>query len=168
MEFAHISEVRSLIPHGTKVMALTATATTRVRQVILSSLDMRNSHLIVHVPNKVNIKYHVCPREAVKKMLHPIVTVVCSHGVDMDRTIIFCRTYQDTLEVFKTLICELGRRNASYLVPACDPERHKHRVCEKYDGSTASDNQSHIVESFTKADGAESGCCHHSVWDGIG
>ena len=48
----------------------------------------------------------------------------------------------------------LGKRNALYLVPACDTERHRYRVCEKYDGSTSSSNQKHIVQSFTQSDGA--------------
>ena len=104
------------IPLFHKVMALTATATSRVRWVILSSLDMHNSHLIIHVPNKINIKYHTLPQVAVEKILYRIVTAFSSHGVDADQTITFCRSYQDALDISKTLVCMLGRCNALYLV----------------------------------------------------
>ena len=53
LEFAHISEVRALIPPNTKLMALTATATAKIRKLIISSLDMGNCHLVICQPNKV-------------------------------------------------------------------------------------------------------------------
>ena len=59
VEFANISEVRSLIPKSTRIMALTATATVTMRRVILSTLDMNGCYLVIRDPNKINIKYSV-------------------------------------------------------------------------------------------------------------
>ena len=114
---------------------------------------------------KFNIEYHVFQQDAVEKMLHPIVMGICSHGLDTGRTIIFCRTYLDTLEIFKALICMLGRCNALYLVPVCNTKRHQH--ChwiglfgdfhngnfEHYQirsstGSTATENSTEVEHSF--------------------
>ena len=135
-------------------MALKATATARVRQLILSSLDMRDFHLVMREPNKFNIKYHVHPQDGIENMLLPIANALCVNGVHTERTIIFCRTYLDTSEIFKLLVCMLGRRNALYAshIPP-DTERSRHRLCEKLDGSTSSENQEHIVKSFTNPDG---------------
>ena len=152
LEFAHISEVRALIPPNTKLMALTATATAKIRKLIISSLDMGNCHLVICQPNKCNIKYYVYPQESIEKMLYPIVDGICKNGINADRTIIFCKTYLQVLDVFKTLICMLGRRNVLFATCA-STEKYQHRLCEKYDGSTSSDNQTHIVVSFTKPNG---------------
>ena len=68
----------------------------------------------------------------------------------------FCRTSLDTLNLFKTLVCMLGRQNALYAPHAAIHDSTamcRLRVCEKYDGSTSSENQQHIVESFTNVDG---------------
>ena len=75
-------------------------------------------------------------------MLLPIVNDICFNGIMADRTIIFCKTYLDTLEVFKNLVCMLGRHDA--LVSSSKSSR-PNRICEKY--------QKLIVESFTKPDG---------------
>lgn len=111
---------------------------------------------MIRVPNKLNIKYHVYPSVSVEKMLEPIVSDVASRNIKADRVIIFCRTYNDTLEVFKALVCMLGQRDALYAPPsvnASNVEKSKLRVCEKYDGATCNENQEHIIKSFTEADG---------------
>lgn len=113
-EFANISEVRSLVPHGTCLMALTATATAKTRHVIMSSLDMQGCHLVYKAPNKLNIKYHVHSPCNIEDMVLPVVDEISLRGVNANRSILFCRTYRDTLEVYKTLVCMLGRRNSLY------------------------------------------------------
>ena len=110
---------------------------------------MKNYHLIICNPNKCNIKYLVYPKKSIEGMLLPIVNDICLNGIMADRTIIFCKTYLDTLEVFKNLVCMLGRHDALVSSKSSRPNR----ICEKYDGSTCSANQKLIVESFTKPDG---------------
>ena len=89
-EFSKISEVRSLIPCTANLMALTATATAKTRQMIVSSLDMKGCHFVVRVPNKPNIKYFVCSPDSAEEMLCPIVEDICMRNVQADRAIIFC------------------------------------------------------------------------------
>ena len=134
-------------------MALTATATVTMRRVILSTLDMKGCYLVIRDPNKINIKYSVLKQGCLDDIILPIVDDLSSNGIKADRTIIFCRTYVDTLEVFKGLVCCLGRRDALYAPPSDCIPMNKLRMCEKYDGSTATDNQQHIVKSFTQVDG---------------
>jgi ATP-dependent DNA helicase RecQ len=151
-EFDNISEIRSLVPKNTRFMALTATATIKTRDVILSSLNMAKCHLIIQPPDKHNIKYYIFKQDDIDIMLQPIIDEVQLKGTNADRTIIFCRTYVDTLNVFKTLVCKLGRRNMLYSTNQV-VNKHYYRICEKYDGSTSTNNQNHIIESFTQDDG---------------
>ena len=58
-EFANISEVRSLVPAGVKIMALTATASKSSRKQIINTLCMEDVQVIAVTPNRANITYHV-------------------------------------------------------------------------------------------------------------
>ena len=53
------SEIRSILQSGTLMMALTATAVKRTKEIIIKSLAMRNPVTITVSPNKVNLKYCV-------------------------------------------------------------------------------------------------------------
>ena len=100
--------------------------------------------------------YFVCSPDSAEEMLRSIVKDICIRNIQADRAIIFCRTSLDTLNLFKTLVCMLGRQNALYAPHAAIHDSTamcRLRVCEKYDGSTSSENQQHIVESFTNVDG---------------
>ena len=55
VEFARLGEVRSLIPTNVKVMALTATATTRTMRVIFKRLCMDQVAIVYLPPTKKNI-----------------------------------------------------------------------------------------------------------------
>lgn len=86
-------------------------------------------------------------------MLFPIVNDICLHGINLERVIIFCQTYLDMLQVFKDLVCMLGRRNALLVQSDSNTDKCRLCLCEKCDGSTLSKNQEHVVKSFTQLDG---------------
>lgn len=52
-DFARLGEIRSLLSSGINVMALTATATSSTRYVVMKTLDMRDCHVIFRSPNKL-------------------------------------------------------------------------------------------------------------------
>ena len=54
-DFARISEIRSLLPKHTNVMALTATANVGTRKVVIKSLEMRDYYILSRNPNQLNI-----------------------------------------------------------------------------------------------------------------
>ena len=57
--FAHIQEIRSLLPSHTPVMALTVTAVKKTRDVILRTLGITKPIIITTSPNRTNISYAV-------------------------------------------------------------------------------------------------------------
>ncbi|SMN01674.1 ATP-dependent DNA helicase RecQ [uncultured Candidatus Thioglobus sp.] len=80
------------------------------------------------------------------EMLYPLLIDVCNNGTCSERCIIFCRTYDDTLYLFKLAVLFLNGRNALYI--------SKERVCDKYDASTAPDIKERVVQSFTQGNGS--------------
>eukprot|EP00731_Ephydatia_muelleri_P010824 Em0005g1410a len=72
-EFRQLGEIRSLIPPFTRVMALTATASTKTRQEVIHILGMRNPSINAISPHKSNIIYWVAERESVEKCLAPVI-----------------------------------------------------------------------------------------------
>ena len=59
--FAHIGDLRSLIPKHVNVLALTATATTETLSVVIERLSMHNVN-IVAIYTTISRQYHVCSK----------------------------------------------------------------------------------------------------------
>ncbi|SMN01872.1 ATP-dependent DNA helicase RecQ [uncultured Candidatus Thioglobus sp.] len=79
-------------------------------------------------------------------MLCPILYSLVMDGIKTERHLIFCRTYDDTLQLFRAAVLYLSERNALYF--------GGRRVCDKYDACTASQVQKSIVEGFTQSQGS--------------
>ena len=153
-EFAKISEIRSLLPPSTNIVAATATASVETQKKIVRLLEMSDCDIITKIPNKLNIKYVVLPKPDEETFLQPIISNICRHGVKTKRHLVFCRTYDDTLSLFKAAAVELGIHNALYSQPIVPKqEKSKFRLCDKYDACTSKGVKKNITESFTDEDG---------------
>ena len=67
-EYRQISKLRELLP-DVPVMALTATATTRVRTDIITHLKLRNPEVFVASFNRPNLTYRVVPKDQPAKQI---------------------------------------------------------------------------------------------------
>lgn len=76
VEFSHISEIRSLVPRNTNVMALTATANLGTREVVIKSLEMKGCFVLAQNPNKTNIYYEVAEKTDIDSVVKPIIAHV--------------------------------------------------------------------------------------------
>ena len=68
-EFSHLGEIRSIVPEGVRLMALTATATLSTRKYIIKNLSMQNPVVVYMTPAKDNIAYYVVEKEGVETFL---------------------------------------------------------------------------------------------------
>ncbi len=68
-----LGEVRSLIPSGVHLMALTATATVPTRQKVIRILGMKNPAVISRSPHKPNMVYWVGTKTTLEEMFHPVI-----------------------------------------------------------------------------------------------
>lgn len=110
-EFSHLGDVRSLVPETVRVMALTATATKSTRQAVVKVLKMVSPVIVSVSPNKPNIKYIVKSNVncSIEEAFAPLVEEFRQKRKGMDRTIIFCRTYDQCSRIYIFLAHRLGR-----------------------------------------------------------
>lgn len=106
-EYRQIATLRGRFPE-TPVMALTATATDRVREDIVSQLQLRNPSRFVASFNRGNLTYRVVARS---QPLNQILDVVKRH--DGESGIIYCASRNATERLAKRL-SEQGLRCAAY------------------------------------------------------
>jgi ATP-dependent DNA helicase RecQ len=85
-EYRQLADLRSLLPN-VPVMALTATATARVRDDIINHLHLCNPAIFVASFNRPNLSYHVAPKE---QPLRQILNFIAKH--EDDSGIIYCAT----------------------------------------------------------------------------
>ena len=65
MAYSQIGDLRSILPEGVHILALTATLTTTVFEAVKKRLSLNDPAVIGTSPNRANIKYHVEPKETV-------------------------------------------------------------------------------------------------------
>ena len=133
-EYQNIGEARSVMAQGVNVMALTATASPRTRQVIQDSLAMHNCRSIVKAPNRPNIRY------IVRRKPNNFDEILPSIVHSSDKCIVFCRTYDDAVSIHECIANALGDCLFVDGKPAC----------KIFSGSLHSDDKSRILCSFTQ------------------
>ena len=71
---SNISEIRSLVPKNTNIMALTATANLKTRATVIKALEMKGCCILSHNPNKLNLYYEVAPKPDIESAVCPTVS----------------------------------------------------------------------------------------------
>ena len=146
--FELTSEIRSLLPKNTNVMALTATANINTRKVVIRSLEMQSCYLMMKNPNQLNIKYSVLTKPSNPLVIiQPLLDNLKAGCMD-GKCLIFCRYYDDTNRMYELIALYLAKHDALFL-----PNDHPNCTCEKFDASTSPSVKKRIIESFTKRDG---------------
>ena len=151
-EYANISELRSIICKTVNMMALTATVTSKTRELIMGSLCMEEDTTFVlsKVPNKLNIRYSVKEKPSdIDLMVKPIVSNIMQYRDRSQKTIVFCRTYKEYTEVASSLVFHLCENDVFYV----ERNGSKIPVCEMYSASTDETVKDKILSSFVDPDG---------------
>lgn len=147
-DYSHLNEIRSIIPENVHVMALTATAMKATRRCIVRSLDMRKPSIIYVPPVKSNIYYAVAgkPEGGICEAFQPIVDHLVSNR-NMGRMIIFCKTYDDVINIHGFLKRKLGH---FFTEPRGSDDYVCYRVVDMYTHCTHESVKSKIIHQFTK------------------
>ena len=148
-DFARIGELRSIIPDGVNIMALTATASNSLRNGIMKTLGMRNAHVISISPNKRNIKYSVLNLETIDESFGPIADEIVEKQDGMDKVLIFCRTINDCSTLYFYFKKKLGSK---FTHPEGAPDISKYRRVEMFHSCTEPCVKDQIIQSFTSTE----------------
>ena len=107
--------IRATLEHGRNVMALTATATLSTQRKIMKSLEMHpNSHILSQMPIQTNIEYVVkdVGDQGLSFLTEPLAHDLLLKGVETTKTLIYCQSYKELLNVYRDLVlCLHGKEN---------------------------------------------------------
>ena len=95
---------------------------------------MIRCHEIIHLPNNPYIYYCALEKpDCCIDMLQPLKDDLCSNGINADRSIVFCETYEDSFILFQTSLY------------AYNSKQERGRLCDKFDGCTAESTKVRIL-----------------------
>lgn len=131
-------------------MALTATATKSSRRSICRILGMNRPAIFASIPNKPNIKYVVQEKSSsLQEIFLELVDELRIQRIKYERTIVFCRSYNDCAQIFIFLKKQLGKE---YTEPVGAPDLAQLRLVEMFNACTLPAVKNSIIEQFTKPD----------------
>lgn len=106
--FALIGELRSLIPSGVNIIALTATATLETLNVVTQRLSLVNPVLVALPAYRENIAYRVHTKTDVESFTTSLCSEISSRRMCFPKTIIYVRTYRDCIDMYMHIKHKLG------------------------------------------------------------
>ncbi|XP_068738681.1 uncharacterized protein [Montipora capricornis] len=114
-DFGSLSSLRSFCP-GVPLLAITGTATTKMRSSIRQQLAMGTDAVTINIsPNRANIRFAAIKtaKDDQLSYLGWMVDLIREQNLSTPKTIIFCGTMHDVAKVFGFLLAKLG--NAAYV-----------------------------------------------------
>ena len=124
-----IGEIRSLLPDQARIMALTATATEKLRKTASSIIGLRDEVVVSKSPCKNNIMYVVVESAAIEEVFMPIAKRLHEDRSSYPRTLIYCRSYTDCSNIYLSLKNFLGKHTTE---PAGAPDIPGFRLVDMY------------------------------------
>jgi len=92
-DLLRIKELRSLFAESVNILALTATATTTLRQDVSKLIGLKNEIVISVTPCKDNIRFATTSSTKMEDILEPVANKLMKETIHCTRMIIYCRTY---------------------------------------------------------------------------
>ena len=150
-EYGHLGEMRGLLNTSVNVMALTATATKQTRKDLCKSLCLLNPVMILESPEKSNIVYAVLKKVAdIEETFVSLAEEIRKNRRSTDKTIIFCRMYEETSHIHLYLKSVLGEEMTD---PIGYPDVSQFRLINRFTACTTPDVKYCIVKSFAQWNG---------------
>ncbi len=141
-----IGEVRSILPEGVHVMALTATASKTLRYSVSKTIGLQNPYVIVRCPCKANIVYSVGTFSDVSDTFQPMVQRLKEQRTKMPRVIIYCRRFEVCSDVYVLFRDHLG---INFTEPPDSPDTPGFRLVDMYTSVTDQYIKEEIIKLFT-------------------
>ncbi len=142
-----IGEVRSLLPGGMNIMALTATAVKTLRVTVSRTIGLQNPFVISLCPCQRNLVYAVGKfNSTVDSCLEPVICRLKDKRSKLPRVIIYCRTLQDCSDIYISFRNSLG---IHFTEPPGAPDITRFRLVEMYTSVTDCSIKDDIIRLFT-------------------
>ena len=107
-------------------------------------------YIVTESPNRPNIKYSVKAPTNIEEKFAPLVEEIRRMHVAMDRSIIFCRTYDDCSHIYMYLRSRLGAEGVD---PIGAPDLVRFRLVDMFTACTYPSVKDAILKAFINPDG---------------
>ncbi len=132
-------------------MALTAMATKQTRKSVCRTLGIVTPAVVLEVPNRPNIKYVVCANPGtLEEAFAPLVEEIRWKRTNMDRVIIYCRTYDSFSMIYMYMKSRLQKEMTE---PIGSRNLSRFRLVDMVSAGTTPDVKETILQSFCQVDG---------------
>ena len=128
-------------------MALTATATVKLRKEVASIISMKNELVVSVSPARANIAYAVRQMNTIQETFSTLVTVVAQEAISMPKIIIYCQSKDECANLY---IHFKNRLQEKFLYPSDAPDMPQYRMVDMYTSSTDPEVKGLIIEQFSK------------------
>ena len=128
-------------------MALTATATAQSRKEISRILGLQNPLVVAKSPFRSNIIYSVKEFVSIYQTFYPLVEVISNNGLQVPKTVIFCRKMDDCSELYAFFRHELKEK---FTFPTGAPDVPQFRMVNMFTSCIDPEIKDTILECFTK------------------
>jgi len=148
-----LGELNSLIPKGTQMMALTATATKATKLQIMEILKLtpKDTLIVQQSPDRPNLFYstqYMDKNDQLEVVFGALINELQDLNIDAPRTLIYCQTRKQCSVLFRMFEVFLGSR---MFRDGCT--RPQNRLVEMFHAGTPKQVKEHICENMTKVDG---------------
>jgi len=147
--FSEIGNIRSILPTGVNVMALTATATSETYYCALNQLAMIDPVLVALPPDRRNIKYSVKPATTLEKLSDELSGQLKDLNNPFPKTVLFVRRYQDCSNLYAFLHHKVGEALTD---PPGYPNVAEYRRVEMYHRILPTQQKAQILATFGRKD----------------
>ena len=144
-----IGEVRSILPIGTNVMALTATASKTLRYSVSKTIGLHDPFVMIRCPCKRNIVYSVKKFVDLANTFEPMIQCLSELRTKMPRIIIYCRRFEVCSDIFILFRDSLGSK---FTEPPGSPDIPYFRLIDIYTSVTDQAIKEEIIKNFTCTD----------------
>ena len=147
-EYGKLGDSRGYFPPCAHIMALTATASPATRRDVIKILGMKKPHMIIRCPNNANIIYSVDKKYAI--VFKPLIEELKLKRMNMDKVIIFCRSYKDCSSIYFYFKDSL---KGGLTDPVGYPNVAKFRIVDMLSACNSSSVKNQILHTFSQPNG---------------
>ena len=154
--YSQIAHLRSFLPAGTPVLALTATASKSTEKVIVDSLHLHSHYAIIRrSPDRSNIHYSVVRAKRDVTVTFQWFLLMLQHERQkMPKVIIFCRSINSCVAIYKYFITTM--QDSSYVFDGEPQPSCRNCLFAMFHARVDEEDKESIISSFS----SQSGICH--------
>ena len=148
--FAELAGIRALVPPNTPLMACTATATSSIREQVVSTLEMFDHVDVCLSPNRSNIMYHARRKSTVDGDFAQLLSTLKEKLVLTPRVVVYCNTLLTCAHLFEYFSYEM---EVGQYYPPGTLEISDNRLFGMFHAKTPQHSKDNIIRSLQDPNG---------------